>query len=96
MKSTEKFFTKEVRSLKLFFEALGESGIFQSRSIWSKRKLVAWFTHHTSKPTQEPQLSSIIGPVNGLLVMKFLHKAFTSTMAAFRNTFVLLRSSGIM
>lgn len=96
LKSTEKFFTKEVRSLKLFFEALGESGILQSRSIWSKRKLVVWFTHRTGKPTQEPRLSSIIRPVNGPLVMKFLHKAFTTGMAALRNTFVRLRYARIM
>lgn len=45
LKSTEKFFTKEVRSLRLFSQALGEYGTFRRRSIWSKSKLVVWFTH---------------------------------------------------
>ena len=47
LKSTEKFFTKEVRSLKLFPQALGEYSILWRRSIWSKSKLVVRFTHCT-------------------------------------------------
>lgn len=96
LKSTEKFFTKEVRSLRLFSQAPREFGIARRRSIWSGSKGVVWRAHCRSNFPTSHRFSAISSPVHRPWVTKFLHKAVAQCKGCFWKHSVLLISARII